>query len=337
MYTPQSHLNLSLIIAVYERYNELTELLSSLAKQSDSEFEIVIVDDGSPKPLKSIVEEFPQLRIQYYYKENGGPGAARNYGMQRAKGNYFIFLDSDTLAPKHYIETVKKELMQQYADFFGGADDSTQNFKPLQKAINFSMTSFLTTGGIRGNKKSIAKFQPRSFNMGICKDAFLKSGGFSNLRYGEDPDLTMTLWELGFTSRFFPNLKVFHKRRTSLLKFAKQTFQFGVARPILNKRHPKYVQPTFWLPSLFLLGFIFAFLLSLYSNCFLGITIYSIYSLLILIFSSVQNKSLYVGILSVITTWVQFVSYGWGFLKAQFKLNILNKKPEQAFPNHFLK
>ena len=337
-------LQLSIIIAVYERQDELTELLSSLTKQTDHNFEIIIVDDGSTTKLETVCAKFnSQLKLHYYYKTNSGPGKSRNYGMAKANGNYFIFLDSDTIIPPTYIQSVKHELSTNYVDAFGGPDDADDSFTNLQKAITFSMTSFLTTGGIRGGKKQIGKFQPRSFNMGISRKAYEKTGGFADLRVGEDPDLSMRLWENGFETRLFQDSKVIHKRRTSLKKFAKQVYQFGVARPILNQRHPKYVKPTFWFPSLFFVGTLVALLLLFVSFIFtehqfilqIPFVLWLIYMFMIFIFSSLRFKSAIVGLLSIETTLIQFFNYGYGFLESQFKLNILKQNPKEAFPSHY--
>lgn len=354
----ESTINISIIIAVYQRTDELKELLQSLTRQSDRDFEVIVVDDGSPVKLDPVVEEFRnELNIQYFYKENSGAGKSRNYGMERANGNYFIFLDSDTIAPENYIATVREELTENYVDAFGGPDAADESFLDIQKAISFSMTSFLTTGGIRGGKKHIGKFQPRSFNMGISKKAFEKTGGFGNMRIGEDPDLSMTLWENGFETRLFADAKVYHKRRASLKKFSKQIYQFGIARPILNQRHPNYNKLTFWFPSGFLLyfnfsliGFIYtalnpeileinpgfgSFHISNFVLSFIFIVPLKIYFLLILILSTVENKNIKIGFLSVITTLIQFIFYGWGFLKSWFLINVFRQKPERAFPGHF--
>ena len=337
-------LQISIIIAVYERQDELTELLTSLTKQTDNLFEIIIVDDGSQNKLDTVCAKFEnQLNLHYYYKTNSGPGKSRNYGMEKANGNYFIFLDSDTIIPSTYIASVKQELSTNYVDAFGGPDDADDSFTDMQKAITFSMTSFLTTGGIRGGKKQIGKFQPRSFNMGISRKAYEKTGGFADLRVGEDPDLSMRLWENGFETRLFSASKVIHKRRTSLKKFAKQVYQFGVARPILNQRHPKYIKPTFWFPSLFFVGTLFAFLFLVLSFVFsnfkfilqVPFVIWLIYMFLIFLFSTIRFQSAKVGLLSIQTTLIQFFNYGYGFLESQFKLNILKQNPKKAFPSHF--
>lgn len=338
-------LKFSIIIAVYRREDELTELLQSLTQQSDLDFELIIVDDGSPDSLEPIANQFQsKLNIQYFYKENSGPAQSRNFGMRNANGNYFIFLDSDTIVPENYIKIVRKELTQNYMDAFGGPDAADESFTDLQKAISYSMTSFLTTGGIRGGKKHIGKFQPRSFNMGISKEAFEKTGGFSNLRIGEDPDLSMTLWEKGFETRLIPEAKVFHKRRTSLKKFAKQVYQFGVARPILNQRHPGSEKLTYWFPSLFSLGYIFA-ILSMISHIFFTpfqsdwfffpFVLYVIYFILIWFHSLNKTNSFLVAQIAPYIVIIQFAAYGYGFLKSWILLNIFRKKPEKAFPGHF--
>lgn len=345
MKIPELKLNFSIIIAVYKREDELTELLESLMHQSDSDFEVIVVDDGSPVSLESIVGEFKsKLNIQYLHKENSGPAKSRNFAMERASGNYFIFLDSDTIAPKNYIQTVRKELSENYVDAFGGPDAADESFTALQKAISYSMTSFLTTGGIRGGKKHVGRFQPRSFNMGISKAAFEATGGFGNLRIGEDPDLSMTLWEKGFETRLFPDTKVFHKRRTSLVKFARQVYQFGVARPILNQRHPGSGKLTYWFPSLFSLGYIFV-LLSLICHLFivpfqsdwffLPFAFYVIYFILIWFHSLIKTNSFLVAQIAPYIVSIQFAAYGYGFLKSWILLNIFKMKPEKAFPSHF--
>lgn len=339
------NLSISIIIAVYQRPDELNELLQSLSKQSDSDFEVIIVDDGSPEKLENLVQNYKKLlNLKYFYKENSGSGKSRNYGMERASGNYFIFLDSDTIAPQNYIATVRKELTENYVDAFGGPDAADESFSDLQKAISYSMTSFLTTGGIRGGKKHVGKFQPRSFNMGISKAAFEETGGFGNLRIGEDPDLSMTLWEKGFETRLFSEAKVFHKRRTTLKKFAKQVYQFGVARPILNQRHPGSGKLTYWFPSLFALGDILA-ILSLIFHLFIApfqsdwfllpFALYITYFILIYFDSFIKTNSFLASQIAPYIVTVQFAAYGYGFLKSWFYLNILRKKPEKAFPNHF--
>ena len=248
---------ISIIIAIFNRKDELFELLNSLIAQTDKDFEVIIVDDGSFVDLLPTVETFKEmLNIQYFKKANSGPGLSRNYGANRAKNDWLVFVDSDVIVEKDYIENIKKNLEKTDCAAFGGADKAHKGFNLLQKAISYSMTSVFTTGGIRGSKKAVTRFQPRSFNMGVNKEIFLKIGGFSEMRIGEDPDLSMTIWENGYQTAFFDDIGVYHKRRTDLGKFSKQVYQFGCARPILNQRHPDYVKPTFWFPTLFLLGYV---------------------------------------------------------------------------------
>lgn len=337
----------SFIIPIYNRPDEMDELLDSLSKQEgEKDFEVVVVEDGSSIPCKHIVDKYTdKLAISYYVKPNSGPGKSRNFGLNVAKGDYFIFLDSDTIAPPNYFQEVKKELAREFVDAFGGPDAADAHFSTLQKAITFSMTSLLTTGGIRGKKKSVGKFQPRSFNMGISRKVLETIGGFSNMRIGEDPDLSMTIWENGMQTRLFPEAKVYHKRRSTLKSFARQVFQFGAARPILNQRHPQFTKITFWFPSVFFVGIILAVLLAVFSFVLwdswikwltiIPIFLVILYYFLIFVSATVVYRSLKVGLLALVTTTIQFFSYGYGFLLSQWKLNVLKIKPENAFPTHF--
>lgn len=338
-------LRFSIIIAVYRRKDEITALLESLSLQTDPDFEVVVVDDGSPEPLEPTVALYDtKLNIRYFYKKNSGPGKSRNYGMARASGNYFIFLDSDTTAPADYIATVRSALIKDYRDSYGGPDGAEDSFTALQKAISFSMTSLLTTGGIRGGKRHLGRFQPRSFNMGLSKQAFQQSGGFGNLRIGEDPDLSLTLFELGFESKLIVEARVYHKRRATLAKFARQVHEFGIARPILNARHPGSGKLTFWLPTLFFIGvpvsvllFVVACSVPAHWQAILRIpfSLVLFYLLLIFVTASLQHKQIKVGLLSLVTCCTQFFCYGYGFLKSWLKINILRLRPEKAFPGHF--
>ncbi|MEZ4858078.1 MAG: glycosyltransferase [Flavobacteriaceae bacterium] len=326
----------SFIIPVYNRPEEVRELLESFTTlENNHQFEIVIVEDGSSLSSKEVVDDFTSvLNISYYYKPNTGPGDSRNYGMQRAKGNYYIILDSDCLLPPHYFSVVSNYLNSNFTDCFGGADTAHPSFTPLQKAINYSMTSFLTTGGIRGKSKSIQKFEPRSFNMGLSKKAFETTQGFSKIHPGEDPDLSQRILKAGFTTHFIPNAYVFHKRRISWKKFYSQVKKFGLVRPILNKWHPNSEKITFWFPTIFVF---FVFLSILFS--FIIHPIYmlplSAYLVLIIVDSTLKNNSLLVGLLSLIAVFVQFFGYGISFLKATVFIKILNKNPKQQFPQLF--
>lgn len=327
---------ISIVIAIYNRKDELFELLNSLAFQTDKDFEVVIVDDGSLVDLRPTIELFKdRLDIQYLKKENTGPGLSRNYGVARAHGEWVVFLDSDVIVEKDYIQNLKINIITHPTDAFGGADKAHKGFNLLQKAISYSMTSVFTTGGIRGSKKAVTKFQPRSFNMGVKKEVFLKVGGFADMRIGEDPDLSMRLWENGYTTEFYKNIGVYHKRRTDIGKFSKQVYQFGVARPILNQRHPEYTKITFWFPSVFLIGYIIGIVHLFIWDFKWTLGLYGLYTFLVFAHASLVTRNIAIGGLSVLTTYVQMFSYGYGFLESWIKLNVLKKNPREAFPRHF--
>jgi len=328
----------SFIIPVYNRPQEIKELLESfLALSFNKPFEIVIVEDGSSESAEVIVKSFSEiLSISYYYKDNSGPGDSRNYGMQKAKGNYYIILDSDCLVPPHYLETVDYFLENTYVDCYGGADAAHVNFTALQKAINYTMTSFLTTGGIRGNKKSVNTFEPRSFNMGISKKAFNTTKGFAKIHPGEDPDLSQRIVKSGFKTAFIPDAYVFHKRRISWSKFHTQVKKFGMVRPILNKWHPTATKITFWFPTLFVafsmlslvLGIVFSYLILVPLLLYVGV---------LFIDASIKNRSIIIGLLAVFAVFIQFYGYGLAFLKSTFYISWLGRDPQVQFPNLFFK
>ncbi len=326
----------SIIIPVYNRPDEIEELLESLViSQFKEDFEIVIVEDGSTIACEHIIQKYyDKLNISYYYKKNSGPGDSRNYGMKKAKGDYFLIFDSDCIIPMHYLSEVSKSLKDNYVDCFGGPDQALDSFSDIQKAINFAMTSFLTTGGIRGGSEKIDKFQPRSFNMGLSKKAFETSGGFGNIHPGEDPDLSIRLWGLGYQTKLFPRAFVYHKRRIDWNKFSIQVNKFGKARPILNSWYPKHNKLTYFFPSVFILGFFSAILFLVIGFDFLFKT-YLLYFTAIFTIASLQNKSLTIGYLSLIAVWKQFFGYGTGFIKSYYKIIILKQRPQEAFPELF--
>ncbi len=326
----------SLIIPVFNRPDEVEELLESLVQTTyKTAFEVVLVEDGSTLPCDEVVKKFAhQLTISYYYKENSGPGDSRNFGMQKAKGDYFIIFDSDCIIPKQYLSEVATELQANYVDCFGGPDGALDSFTDIQKAINFTMTSFLTTGGIRGGSEKIGKFQPRSFNMGLSRKAFEASNGFGNIHPGEDPDLSIRLWELGFETRLFTKAFVYHKRRIDWEKFTIQVSKFGKVRPILNSWHPKYNKLTFFFPSLFIIGFYIAVFLLIFANDYL-LKLYFTYFFILFVVSAIKNKNLNIGLLSVKAAWKQFHGYGMGFMVSYLKVIVLKQKPETAFPELF--
>ena len=309
----------SIIIPVYNRPNEIDELLDSLTKQDFSDdFEVLIIEDGSTIKSDIIVKKYKsQLNIKYFFKENTGAGASRNFGMQRALGNYFIILDSDVILPEHYLSEVKKGLDIKYTDAFGGPDTAHESFTPIQKAINYAMTSMLTTGGIRGKKQAFGKFQPRSFNLGISKIAFKKTQGFSKMKNGEDIDLTFRLWENEFETQLLEKAFVYHKRRSSLKQFFKQTHGFGTARPILNKKYPETAKFTYWFPGLFIIGFAISIILTIFGFSQI-LYFYGVYFSLIWIDSLFKSKNLSVAFLSIAASLTQFIGYGIGFLQSQF-------------------
>jgi glycosyltransferase involved in cell wall biosynthesis len=304
---------------VYNRPKEIDELLESITQQDFQDaFEVIIVEDGSTQKSDNIVKNYQhQLDLKYFFKENSGAGASRNFGMQKATGNYFIVLDSDVIVPKGYLSEVKKVLQENYTDAFGGPDAAHSSFTAMQKAINYSMTSFLTTGGIRGKKNGVGRFQLRSFNLGLSKKAFESTNGFSKMKTGEDIDLTFRLWQLGFKTQLIPEAFVYHKRRSTLKQFFKQTYAFGTARPILNKKYPESAKITFWFPSLFTLSFL-ASIVAFYNSYPLFILPFFFYFIGLLFDSFRQSFSLQVAALSIFTSLTQFFGYGLGFLKSQF-------------------
>ena len=331
-------LQYSFIIPVYNRPDEIQELLESFeALKGDIPFEIVIVEDGSTKTSKEIVDTFnDKLNISYFFKENSGPGDSRNFGMQHAQGNYFIILDSDCILPSSYLVEADKSLKANFVDCFGGPDAAHDSFSNLQKAINFSMTSFITTGGIRGNKKSVDKFQPRSFNMGLSKKAFQDSKGFGRIHPGEDPDLSIRLWNLGYKTKLIPEAYVYHKRRISWSNFYKQVNKFGMVRPILNKWHPGTKKITYWFPTLFSIGLIVSVLLFIIGFKWLLLG-YGLYFIIAFVLALLSTQSIVVSVLAISAILIQFFGYGYGFLKSTLAVSVLNKSPETHFPKLFFK
>lgn len=326
----------SFIIPVYNRPDEIKELLDSFSNlKGHHSYEIVIIEDGSNETSESIVSVFnDQLDISYYYKANSGPGDSRNFGMQKAKGNYFIILDSDVLLPPEYLTEVKKFLEKSYYQCFGGPDAAHTSFTSLQKAINFAMTSIITTGGIRGGKQHLEDFQPRSFNMGLSKTAFLASGGFGKIHPGEDPDLSLRLHKLGFKTTLIENAFVYHKRRISWSKFYKQVYKFGMVRPILNQWHPKSKSLIYWFPTVFSLGLLVSIVLFVF-NIKLPLYLFGSYFALAFMMALISNKSITVAFQALLAIGVQFFGYGYGFIKSTINLVILRKNPEEAFPQLF--
>lgn len=307
----------SVVIPVYNRPVEIRELLQSLTGQTYTEFEVIIVEDGSLDTCKEIVKSFEdKLDIRYFYKENSGQGFSRNYGFERANGDYFVVFDSDCLIPGHYFETVNAFLKRHPLDAWGGPDRAHPSFSPLQKAISYSMTSPFTTGGIRGNKRHAGTFHPRSFNMGISREVFEKTGGYRITRMGEDIEFSLRIIEHGFRTGLIPDAYVYHKRRTSLKQFFRQLNFFGRARINISRFYPSEVKAVHMLPTLFTLGLIGYLTLPFWQPQLfaLGSVLLGGYLLLIVTHSTFRNKDPKIGLLSGVTSLVQLVAYGLGFL-----------------------
>jgi len=314
----------SIIVPVYNRPDEVDELLESLSSQTLKDFEVVIVEDGSKITCKDVCDKYANiLHLHYYYKENSGPGQSRNYGVERANGEYVLIVDSDAVAPAGFMQAIDDELKRQPSDAWGGPDAAHESFTDVQKAISYAMTSFFTTGGIRGGKKQLDKFYPRSFNLGIRREAYLALGGFSKTRfskmslYGEDIDFSIRIYKAGYSCRLFPEAWVWHKRRTDFRKFWRQVYNSGYARINLWRMYPEALKPVHALPSVFTLGVVGLLVLAPFT-CGWSLALLLLYALLILIDSSIQSKSLKVGFLAVAAVFVQLIGYGIGFLESLF-------------------
>ena len=326
----------SVIIPVYNRPDDVDELLQSLTAQHFKDFEVVVVEDGSSVPCEKIVNQYQgKLDIHYYNKPNSGPGQTRNYGAERSNGEYLIILDSDCILPEGYLDAVEKELQTAPADAFGGPDRAHSSFTDIQKAINYSMTSFFTTGGIRGGKKKMDKFYPRSFNMGVRREVYQALGGFSNMRFGEDIDFSIRIFKGGYQCRLFPDAWVYHKRRTDFKKFFKQVHNSGIARINLYKKYPESLKVVHLLPAVFTLGV--ALLLLCTPFCLFSLVPILLYALLVCLDSALQNKSLRIGIYSIAASFIQLIGYGTGFWRAWWERCILGRNEFEAFRKNFYK
>lgn len=340
----------SIIVPVFNRPDEVDELLESLSNQTLKDFEVIIVEDGSTKTCKDVCDKYADILVLHYYaKENSGPGQSRNYGAERASGDYLLILDSDVVLHEGYIQAVEDSLKETPTEAFGGPDAAHPSFTPVQKAISYSMTSFFTTGGIRGGKTKLDKFYPRSFNMGIRRDVYLQLRGFSKMRFGEDIDFSYRIVEAGYQPRLFPEAWVWHKRRTDFRKFFRQVYNSGIARINLEKRHPGTMKLVHLLPTVFTVGVIGLILISAVGRllmyycgndqwrwlCLLPWLPIIIYSILILTDSTIRNKSLKVGLLSIPAAFVQLMGYGLGFIESWWKRCVLRQDEFQAFEKTF--
>ena len=334
----------SFVIPVYNRPDEVDELLESLTRQDYKDFEVVVVEDGSVVPCAEVVDRYAtRLDVHYFSKPNSGPGQTRNYGVEHSQGEYVLILDSDVVLPEGYLSAVEAELSAHPCDAFGGPDRAHESFTPMQKAINYAMTSFFTTGGIRGGKKKMDKFYPRSFNMGVRRSTYLALGGFSKMRFGEDIDFSTRIFKGGYACRLFPEAWVWHKRRTDLRKFFKQVHNSGIARINLMKRHPGTLKLVHTLPGLFTAGCLLLVVLAL-AAALLGcphwwamLLPFLLFALVIFADASMASRSVGVGIRAVAASYVQLWGYGSGFWRAWWQRCVLGKGEFEAFTKNFYK
>lgn len=328
----------SFIIPVYNRPDEVDELLQSMTRQTLTDFEVIVVEDGSVRDCKNVCDSYAgRLDLHYHMKENSGPGQSRNYGAERARGEYLIILDSDVVLPEGYLQSVDDELRTLPADAFGGPDCAHPSFTPTQKAISYSMTSFFTTGGIRGGKKKMDKFYPRSFNMGIRRDVYMALGGFSRMRFGEDIDFSIRIFKAGHACRLFPGAWVWHKRRTDFRKFFRQVYNSGIARINLYKKYPESLKIVHLMPAAFTAGTALLVVLAAVMCQPLWLAPIVLYALMILADSSIHNRSLRIGLLSVAAAFVQLTGYGLGFFNAWWKRCVRGGNEFSAFDKTFYK
>ncbi len=333
----------SIIVAVYNRLDEVKELLGSVEKLAfdRDDFELIFVDDGSQDGFKDFIRSYESstgVKIDTVYQRNMGPGAARNHGMQIARGNYFIFLDSDCMVPFDWLRQIDLEVHKRDLDAFGGPDTHHESFSPLLKAINYSMTSFIGTGGTRGSRKSIGKFYPRSFNMGIRREVFEYIGGMNQLRHGQDMDFSARIYEAGYKVGLIPTAMVYHKRRTSLWKFFKQIFNWGVARINLGKLHPSLLKPIHFLPSVLIIVTLIVAIISVVfsarSVLFVILAFWGLICLIAFSQSLFRYKNLSAALLSILTLNLQVLAYGTGLLWAVLQLT-LGREPRGFVKNYY--
>lgn len=326
----------SVVIPVYNRPDEVDELLQSLCGQTYQNFEVVVVEDGSAISCKQVVKKYTEmLDVHYFEKPNSGPGQTRNYAAERSRGEYLLILDSDCILPETYLAAVEAKLQREPADAFGGPDRAHDSFSDVQKAINYAMTSFFTTGGIRGGKKKMDKFYPRSFNMGVRAEVYKALGGFSAMRFGEDIDFSIRIFKGGYRCRLFPEAWVWHKRRTDLKKFFKQVHNSGIARIDLYKKYPESLKLVHLLPAVFTVGVVMVLLVAFI--CPWSLLLLALFAVVIFIDASIRNKSIKIGALSVIAAFIQLTGYGSGFLRAWWKRCICGGKSFSAFEKTFYK
>lgn len=317
----------SIIVPVYNRREEVVDLLRSLESQTDRGFEIILVEDGSTQPSLPDGKGPEGLRLKYYQKDNEGRSIARNYGINGADGDWFVFVDSDCILPPGYIAALRKSLTENPVDCFGGPDAAHESFSDTQKAINYAMTSFLTTGGIRGGKVSMEKFTPRTFNMGFSREVYERVGGFREM-FSEDIDMSTRIRNAGFKITLFPDVYVYHKRRVDLKKFWKQVHVFGMSRITLELLYPGSMKLVHWLPAVFTVG---AAALIIGSIFYWWLLIpLAVYIVALWIGGLMATRSLKIASLGVVAAMVQLTGYGSGFIKAYVSKMILRKGRDVA-------
>jgi glycosyltransferase involved in cell wall biosynthesis len=318
----------SIIIPLYNRPQEISELLETLTLQTYKQFEVLVIEDGSVNRAEDIVKSYEgKLNIRYFEKANEGQGFTRNFGFERAKGDYFVVFDSDCLIPANYLQIVNDSLSKNWLDAYGGPDGAHESFTPLQKAISYSMTSPFTTGGIRGGKKGIGQFHPRSFNMGISRQVWEKAGGFIITRLGEDIEYSIRIHSLGYKIGLIPDAIVYHKRRTDFLKFYKQIHFFGRARINIYKFFPSQLKLVHFFPAFATLAMLFTIIANIaqWRIAFLCNIILTVYILLIFFHSWMKNKSAKIAFLSIIAAFTQLIAYGLGFMQDFWKRVVLKR------------
>ena len=344
----------SIIVPVYNRPDEVDELLQSLCEQEVKDFEVIIVEDGSKVPCEEVCRKYEdRLQLKYFMKPNSGPGQSRNYGVERARGEYVVIVDSDAVTPPGFMQAIDDELSRQPSDAWGGPDAAHESFSNIQKAISYAMTSFFTTGGIRGGKKQLdKKFYPRSFNLGVRREVYQQLGGFTTERfskmalYGEDIDFSLRIYKGGYSCRLFPEAWLWHKRRTDFRKFWRQVYNSGYARINLWRKYPEALKPVHALPAVFTVGvagllLLFALGVAMYCYgewldscglrptdnmhqgvgfvfCVLSLIPLILYSVLIFLDSTIRNKSVTVGLISIPAAFIQLIGYGVGFIESLF-------------------
>ncbi len=307
----------SVIVPVYNRADEINELLTSLTEQTFKDFEVIIVEDGSEDKCETIVDQYHgKLSVRYFFKENSGQGFTRNYGFSKATGEYLIVFDSDCLIPPDYFQIISDYLEINDVDAFGGPDAAHPSFTVIQKAISQSMTSFFTTGGIRGRKKHLGAFHPRSFNMGMKREVYEKTKGYIISFMGEDLEFSVRIIKEGFETALIEKAKVYHKRRTDIMRFFRQLKYFGRARVNLSRFHSGQIKLIHLFPTFFLLGLLASILIWLVDVRIglIAISIYALYFIIVFVEALFVTRSFSVAIVVPVTSFLQLTGYGYGLI-----------------------